>query len=103
MEEQEEGLWPLRKKELHKKTKTPTKLDAWDSQRLNHQPKNIYRLDLGLSAYMQHICRLVFMQDPNNGSRYYSKSCFLYMEYTLLAGMPCKTSLGDNRPSLTET
>ena len=29
-----------------------TNLDPWGSQRLNHQPKNIHRLDLGLPAHM---------------------------------------------------
>ena len=30
----------------------PTNLDSWDSQNLNHQPKNIHRLDLGLPIHM---------------------------------------------------
>ena len=29
-----------------------TNLDPWDSQRLNHQPKSIHRLDLGFPALM---------------------------------------------------
>ena len=29
-----------------------TNLDPWGSQKLNHQPKNIHRLDLGLPAHM---------------------------------------------------
>jgi hypothetical protein len=29
-----------------------TSLDNWDSQRLNHQPKNTHRLDLGLPVHM---------------------------------------------------
>ena len=29
-----------------------TNLNAWGSQSLNHQPKNIYRLDLGLPTHM---------------------------------------------------
>ena len=29
-----------------------TNLDPWGSQRLNHQPKNIHRLDLGLPAHI---------------------------------------------------
>jgi hypothetical protein len=32
-----------------------TYLDPWGSQKLNHQPKNIYGLDLGLLSYT-HIC-----------------------------------------------
>ncbi|EDL37377.1 mCG1046215, partial [Mus musculus] len=31
------------------------------SQKLNHQPKSIHRLDLGLLAHMEQICSLVFM------------------------------------------
>jgi len=37
-----------------------TNLDSWGSQRLNHQPKTICKLDLCLP----HICSLVFMQVP---------------------------------------
>jgi hypothetical protein len=29
-----------------------TNLDSWDSQSLNHEPKNIHRLDLSLPAHM---------------------------------------------------
>lgn len=29
-----------------------TNLDSWSSQRLNHLPKNILRLDLGLPKHM---------------------------------------------------
>jgi hypothetical protein len=33
-----------------------TNLDPWGSQNLNHQPKNIHRLDLGLPTHMQQLC-----------------------------------------------
>jgi hypothetical protein len=32
-------------------TEGTTNLDAWGSQRLNHQPKSIHRLDLGLHTH----------------------------------------------------
>jgi hypothetical protein len=39
----------------------PTNLDPWVSQSLNHQPKKIHRLDLGLGAHMEKICSLIIM------------------------------------------
>jgi hypothetical protein len=56
-----QGLfWKNRKKDSGPKgssntTYRPTEstnLDTWGSQRLNHQPKNIHRVDLGLPAHM---------------------------------------------------
>jgi len=32
--------------------KESTNLNSWESQRLSHQPKNIHRVDKGLSAHM---------------------------------------------------
>lgn len=32
-----------------------TNLNSWDSQRLNHHPKNIYRLNLGLPKHMEQL------------------------------------------------
>ena len=52
-------------------------LDPWGSQSLNHQPKNIHGLDLGLPAHMQQMCSLVFMWDLNNWHKGYPKSCCL--------------------------
>jgi hypothetical protein len=43
-----------------------TNLDPWGSQSLNHQPKNIHRLDLGLPVHMQQMCSLTFMGVLNN-------------------------------------
>jgi hypothetical protein len=45
-------------------TGVPTKsanLNPRSSQRLNHKPKNIHGLGLGLSTDMQQICSMVFM------------------------------------------
>ena len=39
----------LKGKRLHRKT---TNLDPWGSKRLNHQPKNIHGLDLGLPSHI---------------------------------------------------
>lgn len=42
-------------KEYRDSTGRPTEstnLDPWGSQSLNHQPKNIHRLDLGLPTHM---------------------------------------------------
>jgi hypothetical protein len=53
MEEQEEGLWALKGiGALQEDQQESTNLDPWESQRLNHQPKNIYRLDLGLPGHV---------------------------------------------------
>ena len=42
-------------------------LDPWGSQRLNHQPKNIHRLDLGLLyIYSRCACSLVFIWVPQH-------------------------------------
>lgn len=43
-----------------------TSLDSWGYQRLNHQPKSIHGLDLGLSTHMLQICSLVLMWITNN-------------------------------------
>ena len=43
-------------------------LDLWGSQSLNHQPKNIHRLDLGLATHMQQMCCLVFTWVLNKNS-----------------------------------
>ena len=64
-----------------------TNLDPWGSQSLNHQPKSINRLDLGLIAHVQQMCSLAFMWDLNNWNRGYPKSCCLYVGYILLAGL----------------
>ena len=39
----------------------------------------------------------------NNWSRGYSKSCYLYVGYVLLAGLPCPASVGKDVPSSIET
>ena len=39
---------------------------------------------------------------PNNWNRVYPKSCCLYVEYVLLAGLPCPASVGEDKPSFTE-
>ena len=65
-------LWKNRRKDCNSKgdrnsTGRPTEstnLDPWGFQRLNHQPKNIHRLDLGLPTHMQQMCILVFMWVP---------------------------------------
>jgi hypothetical protein len=46
MEELGEGLRALKEIETLQKDQESTNLDSWGSQSLNHQPKNIHRLDL---------------------------------------------------------
>jgi hypothetical protein len=100
MEEQEEGLWALKR---IGKRKESTNLDPWGSQSLNHQLKNIPRLGLGFSALMYQKCILVFMWVLNKWRKGYPKSCCLYVEYILLAGLPCPAPVGKEAPSLAET
>ena len=55
-------------------TGRPTKSTSWNlggPQRLNYQPKSIYKLKLG-QLHLCSMCILVFLQDPNNWSRCYS-------------------------------
>ena len=99
MEEQK----PPRGQVLHRKTTESTNLDHQGSHKLNHQPKNVHRPDLGLPAYMQQMCSLVFVQIPNSWRRGYLKSCRLYVGYVLLVGLPCLASVGEEMPSLSET
>ena len=40
---------------------------------------------------------------PEQLKRDYPKSCFLYVGYVLLAGLPCLASVGEEAPSLAET
>ena len=80
-----------------------TNLYPWGPQSLNHQPKNIHRLDLGLPAHMQQMSSLVFMWVPNIWSKGYHKSCCLYSGYFVLPGMPCLASVGEEVPSCAET
>ena len=42
------------------------------SQKLNHQPKSIHSLDLGLPEHMSQVCSLVFMWILNNWNGAYS-------------------------------
>jgi hypothetical protein len=79
-----------------------TNLDPLDFQRLNHQPKNIHGLDLGLPAHMWQMDSSVFMWVSNNWSGGYSKGSCLYVGHVLLAGLPCLALVGGDAPSLTE-
>jgi hypothetical protein len=72
-----------------------TNLDPWSSQSLNRQPRNIHRLNLGFPTHAWQICGLMWVL--NNWIKGY-----LYVEYVLLAGLPCLASVGE-APSLTET
>jgi hypothetical protein len=74
-----------------------TNLDPWGSQSLNHQPKNIHGLNLGLPFHMQQMCSLVFMWVPNNWSMGCPKSCCLCVGY-VLAGLPGLASVGEDVP-----
>ena len=51
-----------------------TNLDLWGSQKLNHQPKIIHGLDLGLPAHMWQIFSMVFMCVPNKWNKGISKA-----------------------------
>lgn len=85
MEEKEKGLW-ARSTHCRNSTGRPTEstnLDPWGSQIVNHHPKNIHGLDLGLPAHMQQMYNLVFMWVLNNWNRGYSTSCCLYVGYGL--------------------
>ena len=77
-----------------------TNLNPWVSQSLSHQTKNIHGLDLGLSAHMEQMCRLVFMWAMNSWDRAYTKSSCLYIGYILLAGLPCLDSVEEEVTSL---
>jgi hypothetical protein len=72
-----------------------TNLNSWGSQRLNHQPMNIHGLDLCIRCAAWSSC-----VSPNNWSSDYPKSCCLYEEFALLAGLLC---LASDAPALTET
>jgi hypothetical protein len=80
-----------------------TNMGHWGSCRLNHQPKSIHRLDLGLHAHMLQVCSLILMLVPNIWNRGYPKSYCLFLEYDLIAELPCLTSVGKAISSLTET
>lgn len=88
MEEEEEGLWA--QKRVGTLQDNSTNLDYWGCQRLNHQPKgehtqarprprhtHVDDVQLGLHVGLEQL------------DRGYPKSCCLYMEYGLLAGLPC--------------
>jgi hypothetical protein len=67
------GAWGLLWKNIRKECRSEgdrnsigiptesTNVDPWGSRSLNHEPKNIQELDLGLTAHIQQICSLVFM------------------------------------------
>ena len=80
-----------------------TNLDPWGSQSLNHQPKNIHGLNLGLFTHMKQMCRLVFVWVLNNWNRGYPQSSFLYVGYVLLARLLHLVSVEEEVPSLSET
>jgi hypothetical protein len=79
-----------------------TNLELWGSYYLNHQPKNIHRLDLGQPAHMLPICSLTFTV-LNNWSEGYTKRCWLYVGYVLLAGLTSLPSVGEEVHRLAET
>ena len=82
--------------------KESTNLDSWGSQSLNHQPKSIHEVDLGLL----HICSTCAAWSSwvlNNWSGGYSKSLCLFVGYILLAGLPCLASMREETPNLAET
>lgn len=72
-------------------------------KRLNHQPENTHRLDLGLPTHMEQMCNLVFTWVPNNWRGGYPKKCFQSVGYILLAGLPCLASVGEDVPSSAES
>jgi hypothetical protein len=52
MEELEEGLQALKGTGTPQEDQQSTNLHPWGSQSLNHQPKNIHRVNLGLPTHM---------------------------------------------------
>ena len=48
-------------------------------------------------------CSIIFIWVLNNWSRGYPKSCYLHVEYNLLSGLPCLSSVGEGVPSPGET
>ena len=110
MEEWEEGLLAL--KGIETSTGRPTEstnLDPWDSQSLNHQPKNIHRPYLGLPA---HMCSLVFMRVPSNRSGGgggglraggWASQKLLLVREACSSGLPCLASVEEEAPGLAET
>ena len=52
IEELRGGLWALKGIGTPEEEQQPTNLDLWGFQRLNHQPKNIQRFNLGPLTYM---------------------------------------------------
>lgn len=79
---------------LHRKT-SRMNLKPQCFQSLNYQPKNIHRLDLGLSAHMQQMCYLIFKWVTNNWNGllpiFFQPACL------------CLTLVGDEVPSLEQT
>jgi hypothetical protein len=75
-------------------------LYPWDSQSLNHQPKNVHRLDPGLAAHMYQMCSLTFLWVLNNLNGVILEH-ILYVGY-VLTGLPCLTSVEEEAPSLAE-
>ena len=104
-------LWKSRKNDFRpqkntKSTGRPTEstnLGPWCSRSLNHQPKNIHGLNLGLPIHMQQICSLTFMWVLNSWDKGYPKSYCLYVGYILPVGQPCLVSMGEEVPSFTKT
>jgi hypothetical protein len=78
-------------------------LDPCGSQSLNHQPKNIHRLDLEPHTYVAYVQFDLQVGPKTIGVEGYPKSCCLYVGYVLLSGLPCLTSVGQKVPSLAET
>ena len=79
-----------------------TDLDPWGSQSPNHQPRNIYRLDLGLPAHVEQMYSLFFMWLLINWNRGYPKSC-QSMGSVLLADLHCLDLVGEDVPNPAET
>jgi hypothetical protein len=77
-------------------------LDPWGSQRLNHQPKNIHRLDLGL-PHICNICVAWSSCESKLESGGGVSQNLLLVEYVLLPGQPCLASVEENAPSFAET
>jgi hypothetical protein len=78
-----------------------TNLDPWGFQRLIHQAKNIYRLDLGIHTHISHCAAWSpcgsWKTIPRVGG--YPKSCCLSEGYVLLPGLPCLASVGEEVPA----